>query len=463
MMFKFRSQNKVMKKDAFIAVFYHDKHMYEKFKKKNGVHDESNVFVKGRRLYHCFINHDSWYLDILEASKTISSKLHSQTNYIILNHSGKYRRAIIEMLSKEMYDFTKYKTNAKKNAKQYAYLIDKNELKNEVKDILLQQESARLSRDMATEPANKLYPEEFCNKTKKMFEKISNVSVKVLGLREMQKLGLNLVVGVGQSAHHEPKFLIIEADFKAKENVCLVGKGVVFDSGGYDMKPSFYMMGMKGDKTGAAIVVGIIRYLSLLGKTTAMKYNVIGICPLVENLVSDRAHKTGDVLTAYNGKTVEILNTDAEGRLILADALAYACKHYKPKLMIDFATLTGWASMIHCDTSFVFYTPNDALGDIVTRVGEFVGERSVRMPNWPEYIKKTKSKIADFKNAKYGCRNSDGYMAAMFLTNFVETKYRPVWLHMDITHSEHDGLHNCNSMSTGMNILRLVLLGKHFF
>ena len=185
--------------------------------------------------------------------------------------------------------------------------------------------------------------------------------------------------------------------------------------------------------------------------------NVIGLVPLVENMISHKALKTGDIVTSYSGKTVEIVNTDAEGRLILADALSYAYDKYKPDYVLDFATLTGWSGMMHCDTSFVFYTTNDALANDVVKMGEFNGERCVRMPKWPEYIRYTKSDVADLKNSGYKCTKSDGFMAAMFLSNFVPKKERNKWIHFDITHSRDGSLHNCNGFATGLETLvRLV-------
>jgi leucyl aminopeptidase len=157
---------------------------------------------------------------------------------------------------------------------------------------------------------------------------------------------------------------------------------------------------------------------------------------------------------AYNGKTVEILNTDAEGRLILADALAYACDVVKPDLMLDFATLTGWSSRMHCDTSHVFFTTNDKLAGHVEKFGSRVGERTVRMPNWPEYAGYTKSDIADYKNANYACTGSDGFMASLFLLNFVEPKYRDSWVHFDVTHNVNgNGMMVCNAAQTGIEMV----------
>jgi leucyl aminopeptidase len=191
----------------------------------------------------------------------------------------------------------------------------------------------------------------------------------------------------------------------------------------------------------------------------SLTHNIIGLIPLVENLVSGSAYKPGDIITAYNGKTVEVANTDAEGRLIMADALSYACSKYDPKYILDFATLTGHSSMMHCGTSFVHFTLDDALARLVATHAAAAGERTVRMPTWVEYIRYTKSAVADFKNANYDCSRSDGFMASLFMLNFIDKKYWDTWVHFDITHVERkDGVLNANSIATGINVMKSLCL-----
>lgn len=455
------SYKKLDKINSVVVIFFSKEEVFHSFKKKHNIINDlvDHTTIKGKVVYFYHINQSSSFLDISIACKMVSSKILSQKAYIILCHAPEYIESIVYNIFKRAYQFTKYKTNASQDDNTEIFLVDHKHNKPQITDLILQTESVTHSRNMATEPANMLYPSAFCDFTRRLLRPFKFIDIQVMTLQQMRRMGLNLVVGVGISAKHEPRFMVIKADFHARENICLVGKGVVFDSGGYDMKPSYYMADMKGDKTGAAIVVGIINYLAQKQQkdNKKKKYNVIGICPLVENLVSDKAHKTGDVIRSYNGKTVEILNTDAEGRLILADSLAYACDKYKPRYIFDFATLTGWASQLHCDTSYVFYTLNDNLANIVQEVGESVGERSIRMPSWPEYAVFTKSKIADYKNSNYSCSGSDGFMAALFLMNFIEQEYRNRWIHFDITHSADDGLHNCHSIATGINLIKRLL------
>jgi len=410
------------------------------------------------KMYHiCLINKDSWFLDIKDSLE--GAKLgHHNTVFLLLRHAGAYKRAIVHAFFKRFYSFDKYITDKEHKRVHNCFVVDDNGERELYESLIEQVASANIARDMATEPANKLYPAAFCDRVVELFRGKKNVNVKVFGMAKMRELGLNLVVGVGVSAKHEPRFLIIELKCgrRGAETICLCGKGVVFDAGGYDIKTSGSMVHMKGDKTGGAVVVGILHNLCGL----KLKHNVVGIVPLVENMVSHKAHKPGDIVTAYNGKTVELLNMDAEGRLILADALAYACQKYKPAWIFDFATLTGWASALHCDTSYVFFTTNDNIASSIQKLGNKVGERSIRLPNWPEYAKYARGNIGDFKNANYKCQKGGGFMATMFLLNFVDKPYRDKWVHFDITHSHNgQGLHNCNSILTGIELIKKLAIG----
>jgi len=396
-----------------------------------------------------YISTDAWFLDMKQAAAKISSN----NRKIFLDLSPlaqKYKRPAALLVFKHVYKFTALfsKPNRKKETIQL-FLIGIPEIVDLLKSLVI-------GSDLATQPANKMYPEQFCRHVKKLFSQSPGYKVKSFDEHEMAHLGLNLINAVGRGAEKQPRFLIIEAPSPAPNApvVALVGKGVCFDSGGYNLKPSSSMMSMKGDKTGGAIVVSIMHYFKeqQQGNTTT-PYKLIGVIPLVENLISHKAQKVGDVHTAYNGKTVEILNTDAEGRLILADALAYVSKVYKPALTLDFATLTGWAQILHCDTSFVYFTTNDTLANQVTKEGDRAGERSMRLPNWPEYQRFTKSDIADYKNVNFECGRSDGFMASMFLMNFVDNPKR--WVHFDVTHTTtKNNMHVVGSAATAIALLQ---------
>jgi len=308
---------------------------------------------------------------------------------------------------------------------------------------------------LASEPANKLYPARYCQVVRNKLDGYGLLDVSCRDEKWMKLKGMGLVLAVGNSSTtHPPRFLIAELGHGSK-TVCIVGKGVVFDSGGYDLKTSAGMKGMKHDKAGGSIAVAVALFFAQNPSLLPGSLKIVVIVPLVENLIGQTAQKVGDVHTSYNGKTVEVLNTDAEGRLILADALAYACDVYKPALLIDFATLTGWAGTLHCDTSYVYYTQNDKLASLVDKHGGLVGERSIRMPNWPEYAAQTRSDIADYKNFGFtACPKSGGFMATMFLSNFVEKRFLNKWIHFDVTHVENEkGLCSCNGLQTVLGLI----------
>jgi len=380
------------------------------------------------------IKESTWYIDLKSAAKSVvESKMY--VDLTLLPNTYHLRAATI--IFKTVYKLTSYAKGAQPVC---LYFVDQFDNVSILKSLVI-------GSDLASAPANKMWPAKYCETVQDLFAKFPKVEVSWYDEHEMKKMGMNLVIAVGKGSNKPPRFLKIE--LKKSESlptVCLVGKGVVFDSGGYNLKPGSSMTTMKGDKTGGSIVVAILHYFA----KEKCPYNLVGIIPLVENLISHKAQKIGDVHTAFNGKTVEVLNTDAEGRLILADALAYAST-LKPHTILDFATLTGWAQALHCDTSFVYFTTNDELSKRVDRAGNHAGERSIRLPNWPEYRRFTKSDIADYKNVGFECGKSDGFMATMFLMNFVKEKNR--WVHFDITHSEKNNHHFTNAAATAINLI----------
>lgn len=410
--------------------------------------------VDGLKCLFFYIDKNSWFLDINDVANNIRN-INEQTVYLILNDLHvRFKVALLNTLFKKAFKFEKYLTSKTNTWTTKYVVVDRDKYTPMIKEYVNRIECADFARSLASEPSNMLYPEELCKTMKKELAG-SPVRVKVLNERDMEKLGLNLVLGVGMGSKHPPRFLIMEFWSKQRDakTICLCGKGVVFDSGGYNMKTSKAMEGMKGDKTGGAIVCGIMRHIAK--HHPDFKANVIGLVPLVENLVSHKALKTGDVLTSYSGKTVEVSDTDAEGRLILADALSF-CEKYDPDYILDFATLTGWSSRIHCSTSFAFYSTNDVLSNTITELGEHNGERSVRMPKWTEYMRYTKSTVADLRNFGSKCKQSDGFMATMFLLNFLPPNTRNKWVHFDITHERDGSLHNCNGFATGLELVMML-------
>ncbi|CAA7614693.1 leucyl aminopeptidase [Magnetospirillum sp. UT-4] len=281
-----------------------------------------------------------------------------------------------------------------------------------------------LTRDVVSEPANVITPEALAAEASKLSE--LGVEVEVLGEKQMRKLGMGALLGVGQGSERESQLVVMRwtgARDPEAAPLVLVGKGVCFDSGGISIKPSGGMEDMKWDMAGAGAVIGAMK--ALAGRKA--KANVVGIVGLVENMPSGTAQRPGDVVTSMSGQTVEVLNTDAEGRLVLCDALWYAKERFKPKAMIDLATLTG-AIIIALGNEYAgLFAGDDALAEAITAAGKAVGEPVWRMPLGEAYDKQLKSDIADMKNI--GGREGGSITAAQFLKRFVGDV---PWAHLDI-------------------------------
>jgi leucyl aminopeptidase len=282
-----------------------------------------------------------------------------------------------------------------------------------------------LARDLVNEPPNVLFPAEFARRAKAQLSKLG-VKVEVLGEAEMRRQGFGALLGVGQGSERESQLVVMQwnGGKKAQKPLALVGKGVCFDTGGISLKPGNALAGMKGDMAGAACVTGTMMALA----ARRAKVNVVGVIGLVENMPDGAAIRPDDVLTSLSGQTIEVLNTDAEGRLVLADALTYTQRRFKPKLVIDLATLTGAiVATLGFEHAGVF-SNNDELVRRIQAAGRYTGERVWQLPLDPFYDKMIRSKIADMKNI--GGPNSGAITAAQFLQRFVE-KDMP-WAHLDI-------------------------------
>jgi leucyl aminopeptidase len=280
-----------------------------------------------------------------------------------------------------------------------------------------------LARDLVNEPPNVLGPAAFADRVKAL--KKVGVAVEVLTEKEMTKLGMRALLGVAQGSSRPPRLVVMRWNGgKAKEApVAFVGKGVVFDTGGISIKPAGGMEDMKGDMAGAAAVTGL---LYALGARKA-KVNAVGVIGIVENMPDGNAQRPGDIVTAMTGKTIEIINTDAEGRLVLADAVAYTEERFKPKFIVDLATLTGAIIVALGHLQAGMFSTDDALATALSAAGEATGERVWRMPLGKDYDKQMDSKFADVKNA--GGRDAGSITAAQFIKRFV--KATP-WVHLDI-------------------------------
>ena len=281
-----------------------------------------------------------------------------------------------------------------------------------------------LARDLVNEPPNILSPSEFARRAKASLSK-AGVKVGVLGENDMKKLGMGALLGVGQGSERESQLVVMEwrGGRKKDQPVALVGKGVCFDSGGLSLKPAGGMMGMKGDMGGAAAVTGTLLALA----TREARANVVGVIGLVENMPSGTAQRPDDVVTSMSGQTVEVLNTDAEGRLVLADALTYVQQKFRPRLVIDLATLTGAIMVALGQEHAGLFSNDDKLAERLTDAGKAVGEPVWRLPLGAAYDKALRSKIADMKNI--GGPHAGSITAAQFLQRFVD---KTPWAHLDI-------------------------------
>ena len=279
------------------------------------------------------------------------------------------------------------------------------------------------TRDLVSEPPNVLYPESFAERLKELEE--LGVEVEILGEKQMKKLGMGALLGVGQGSTRESQIVVMQWKGGAKDKapVALIGKGVTFDTGVISIKPAAGMEDMKWDMGGAGAVAGAMK--AIAGRKA--KANVVGLVGLVENMPDGNAQRPGDVVTTMSGQTVEVINTDAEGRLVLADVMWYAQDRFKPTAMLDLATLTG-AIIIALGHEYAgFFSNDDALAANLSKAGEASGDKVWRMPLGEAYDKQIKSDIADMKNV--GSRAGGSITAAQFLQRFVD---KTAWAHIDI-------------------------------
>ncbi len=281
-----------------------------------------------------------------------------------------------------------------------------------------------LARDLVNEPANVLGPDEFVSRIKALSK--HGVKIEVLGEKEMKRLGMGALLGVGQGSKRESKLLVLRWNGAKKHKeapLAFVGKGLCFDSGGLSLKSGAGMMDMKGDMAGAAAVTGAILALAL----RKAPIDAVAVAGLTENMPGGGAQRPDDVVKTMSGQTVEVLNTDAEGRLVLADALWYAQDRFKPRFMVDLATLTG-AIVVALGTEHAgLFANDDTLADRLIAAGKATGETMWRMPLSPAYDKLLKSKIADMKNV--AGRGAGSITAAQFLQRFAG---KTPWAHIDI-------------------------------
>jgi leucyl aminopeptidase len=361
-------------------------------------------------------------LNIKEAATFIDSNL-------IPHAKDKVAQAVAEGTLLGLYQYTPFKTVDRKDLKNMEQLNiithekDFSLIAATIKRTQIIIQAVYFTRDLVSAPGNEMTPTILAKKAQEIARRKS-VTCKVMDKAKMKELGMNSLLGVASGSNQEPKFIILEYSGGKKSGtpIVLVGKGMTFDSGGICIKPAEKMDEMKSDMSGGAAVIGAI----MAAADLQLSLNIVGLIPATENMPSGTALKPGDVLKSYSGKTIEVINTDAEGRLILADALAYASK-YKPAAIIDIATLTGACIVALGDDVIGMLGTDDKLKNEINKAAQATGELVWELPLWEKYHEQIKSDIADYKNS--GGRAAGTITAAAFLSKFVGDF---PWVHLDI-------------------------------
>ena len=363
--------------------------------------------------FHGYINYDNKN-DYFVNSDTVDSKIKNFVGYFL--HGLKLKS----------YEFNIYKS--KKNKKFVSINVIGNINKISTQDQLrfkALEEGTFYARDLVSEPGNILHPDEYAKRINSL--KKFGLKINVYDEKKLKKLGMNALLGVGQGSIRGSYLVTMEWN-GGKNNskpLAFVGKGVCFDTGGISLKPAKFMEDMTYDMAGSATVVGLMKNLAF----RKAKINVVGVVGLVENMPGGNAQRPGDIVKSYSGKTIEILNTDAEGRLVLADALTFTEKKFKPKFMVDLATLTG-AIIVSLGSEFAgLFSNDDKLSNQLLKAGEKVEEKLWRMPLHKNFDKLIDSKNADMQNINY-VGGAGSTTAAQFLQRFVLNK--TPWAHLDI-------------------------------
>jgi leucyl aminopeptidase len=329
------------------------------------------------------------------------------------------------------YRFDKYRTKEKPehkpSLKELTFLLpNPKAAEREFEPLDKVADAVFFTRDLVSEPANVIYPETLADEARKLAS--LGVEVEILDEKQMKRLGMNTLLGVAQGSARPPRLIIMQwkgnPSARNKAPIAILGKGVTFDSGGLSIKPAGGMEDMKWDMGGAGVVIGLMK--ALAGRKAQV--NAVGICGCVENMPSGTAQRPGDIVKSMSGQTVEVLNTDAEGRLVLCDALWYCQDRFKPQLMIDLATLTGAIIIALGSEHAGLFANNDQLAERLIAAGQATGEKLWRMPLADAYDKMMDSDAADVKNISGG-RDAGSITAAQFLQRFVNGV---PWAHLDI-------------------------------
>jgi len=364
--------------------------------------------------FHGHINYDKKNDYFINSDTIISNKIENFVGYFL--HGLKLKS----------YEFNIYKSKKNKRLISINVIGNKNKIstQNQLRFKALE-EGTFFARDLVSEPGNILHPDEYAKRLS-LLKKIG-LKINIYDEKKLKKLGMNALLGVGQGSIRGTYLVTMEWN-GLKDNtkpLAFVGKGVCFDTGGISLKPAKFMEDMTYDMAGSATVVGLMKNLAL----RKAKINAVGVVGLVENMPGGNAQRPGDIVKSYSGKTIEILNTDAEGRLVLADALTFTEKKFKPKFMVDLATLTG-AIIVSLGSEYAgLFSNNDELSKKLLNAGEKVDEKLWRMPLHKNFDKLIDSKNADMQNINY-VGGAGSITAAQFLQRFILNK--TPWAHLDI-------------------------------
>ena len=375
----------------------------------------------------------------------------------IPNGDKKFFKCVCESILLSHYKFDKYLDKKKKlnPIKTITFVFETKQDDNDLLALLKETntvcENVKFVRDLVNEVTDVASPLGMEDTARKI-AKNDKVKIKVLTEKEMKNIGMNLLLAVSSGSSYPPRLIILEynGNPNTKKTLAFVGKGITFDTGGLNLKPTGYMETMREDMAGAATILGALKIVIEL----KLKVNLYCVIPTCENAIGSKAYKPGDIFTAYNGKTVQIENTDAEGRLVLGDALAYVQEKLKPSKVIDLATLTG--AMIVCLGHQVtgMFGNNDEMCNELTAVGEETYERVWRLPMYDEFKEMIKGDVADIKNSTTK-RDAGSITAACFLQEFLDEK--TPWVHLDIAGTswmdESSGYLPKNATGTGVRLL----------
>ena len=390
--------------------------------------------------------------------------IRKNNNYSILSDSIPKKKEnflghFLHGLKLKSYEFLKYKSKKEDKIVLLNVIGSKNKPSSEIQlKFKALEEGTFFARDLVSEPGNILHPDEYAKRINSLRK--DGLKINIYDEKKLQKLGMNALLGVGQGSIRGSYLVTME--WKGAKNnskpLAFVGKGVCFDTGGYSLKPAKFMEDMTYDMAGSATVVGLMKNLAL----RKAKINAVGVVGLVENMVSGNAQRPGDIVKSYSGKTIEILNTDAEGRLVLADALTFTEKKFQPKFIVDLATLTG-AIIVCLGSEYAgLFSNDDKLSNQIFESGKIVEEKVWRMPLHKNYDKLMNSKNADVQNINY-VGGAGSTTAAQFLQRFILNK--TPWAHLDIAgmaFSKYGGALNSGG-ATGFGVRLLNKLIEEYY